>query len=80
MSKGRNPGEDSRWGLTSPDDNVRHAVEVFLRVVQVDCVLESDAGGDTGKHAQAQQEGNGDLGISVELDVPEQGKRSASPG
>jgi len=46
-------------------------VKVVLRLGQVDRVLESDASRDTGKNTQTQQEGDRNLGISVELDVPE---------
>lgn len=67
-------------GLTSPDDDVRHAVEVILRIVQIDCVFQSNASRDTGKHTQAQQKGDGDLGVTVELDIPQQDKGTRSLG
>lgn len=56
---------------SSPIEDKRHT-EVVVGRGEIDRVLETDTGRQGGEEAQAQDDGDRDLCVSVQLDVPEQ--------
>lgn len=63
---------------TAPNYDIADGEEVVIGVVQIDGVAQSNASGETGEDAETEEEADGDFGVGVELEVPEEWDRSAA--
>lgn len=65
---------DAVFGI-APDHNVADAVEVIIRVVEVDGILQSNACRQASQDSETQEEPNTNLRIRIKLQIPQQRDR-----